>query len=122
MVLPRFLYIWFAAVTLTALVAYKVPSGAQESQHQTCNEDAMIAFGCIRGKCLLMALSRHRGRRRACPLLGAKRTLLIFTLMSANDPKRTSAARGLVRTKSRSFWQIDCDYAQAETSTGAPLL
>src|SRR5262249_18407600 len=43
-VLPRFLYIWFAAVTLTALVAYKAPSGAQESQHQTCNEDAMIAL------------------------------------------------------------------------------
>ena len=44
MVLPRFLYIWFAAVTLTALVAYKVPAGAQESEHQICNEDAMIAF------------------------------------------------------------------------------
>ena len=29
MVLPRFLYIWFAAVTLTALVAYKVPADAQ---------------------------------------------------------------------------------------------
>src|SRR5262245_63385183 len=43
-VLRRFLCIWFAAVTLTALVAYKVPAGAQESEHQICNEDAMIAF------------------------------------------------------------------------------
>ena len=40
----RFLYIWFAAVTLTALMAYKVPAGAQESEHQICNEDAMIAL------------------------------------------------------------------------------
>jgi Ca-activated chloride channel homolog len=52
-VLPRFLYIWFAAVTLTALVAYKVPADAQESEHQICNEDAMIALdasGSMSGK------------------------------------------------------------------------
>jgi Ca-activated chloride channel family protein len=52
-VVLRFLYIWFAAVTLTALVAYKVPAGAQESEHQICNEDAMIALdasGSMSGK------------------------------------------------------------------------
>ena len=32
---------------------------------------------------------------RACPLLGVKRTSPIRALMSANDPKRTSAAQAL---------------------------
>src|SRR5262249_40941658 len=43
-VFPRFFYIWFAAVTFTSLLAYKVPAGGQESAHPICNEDAMIAF------------------------------------------------------------------------------
>src|SRR6478672_7345431 len=44
--------------------------------------------------CPLLAQSRHRFRRWTCLLSGAKRTSLIRSLMSANDPKRTF--RGLL--------------------------
>jgi len=40
-------------------------------------------------RCLLLALSRHRGRRWTCPRWEVRRTPLIRGLRSANDPKRT---------------------------------
>src|SRR5262252_192445 len=38
-----------------------------------------------------MALNGRRCCRSACPLSGVKRTSLVRSLMSANDPKRTSS-------------------------------
>src|SRR6187431_1495056 len=43
-------------------------------------------------KCRLLALSGHGNRLGECPLAEAKRTSPIRSLMSANDPKRTSVA------------------------------
>src|SRR4029079_9855033 len=39
--------------------------------------------------CLLLAQSGHAQCADECPLLGVKRTFLIRSLMSVNDPKRT---------------------------------
>src|SRR6478672_8851662 len=41
-----------------------------------------------RRKCLLLAQSRHAQCADECPLSGVKRTSLIRSLMSANDPKQ----------------------------------
>ena len=64
-----------------------------------CSEGWFIAT--IRGKFLTRRYSRpvlvqkgHHDCAEACPLLGVKRTLLGDASMSANDPKRTFAARG----------------------------
>jgi hypothetical protein len=44
-------------------------------------------------ECLFMALSRHRKAADQCPLSGVKQTLQFMSVMSASDPKRTSATR-----------------------------
>ena len=44
-------------------------------------------------ECLLLALNGRRCCRSACPLSGVKRTSLVRSLMSANDPKQTFRLR-----------------------------
>jgi hypothetical protein len=75
--MPRSVYSMETSIDATAII--------------TDTEGFRKTAGIVLVRGPLMAQSRHAQCADECPLFGVKRTSQIRPLMSANDPKRTSA-------------------------------